>query len=408
MSDHITVAQLATYIKTLVQKDEILAGVRVAGEISNPILAKSGHFYFALKDAEATITCVMWRFAVQKLMEIPREGDQVVVSGHIDFYAPRGQLQLVASALHPAGGIGDIYRRFEETKARLQAEGLFDAARKRPLPLFPRRIAIVTSGTGAALRDFLRVLRQRWPLAEVLLVPSLVQGAEAPAMLQAALYRLYERSDIDVIVLARGGGSIEDLWAFNDEGLARLIAEAPVPVVSGVGHETDFTIADFVADHRAPTPTAAAAAIVPDGATLRQSIDATIDRLSDLLQQNILAQRNNVERAVQRLQAQSPILRLRQRRQTLADLEHRLHRGHQANIQRQRLILAALSQQLEALNPSAVLARGYAIVQDVEGHVVQSTAQVHPDLPLSVRVSDGTFPVVVTSQPHLLTFPSTS
>lgn len=402
MSDHLTVAQLATYIKTLVQNDAILSEVRVAGEISNPVLAKSGHFYFALKDAEATISCVMWRFAVKQLMEIPREGDQVIVSGHIDFYAPRGQLQLVARALHPAGGIGEIYQRFEETKARLEAEGLFDPARKRPLPPFPRRIALITSDTGAALRDFLRILRQRWPLADVLLVPSLVQGAEAPAMLQAALYRLYKRNDIDVIVLTRGGGSIEDLWAFNDEGLARLIAEAPVPVVCGVGHETDFTIADFVADYRAPTPSAAAAAIVPDGFTLRQSIDATIERLGELLLRTLLTYRRNVERIEQRLQAQSPVRRLQQQRQALDDLEHRLQQAHHAHLQRQRLILEALSQQLEALNPNAVLARGYAIVADVEGHVVQSVRQVHPDLPLSVRVSDGSFPVVVVSQPHLL------
>lgn len=396
MNDHLSVSELAEYIKALVRQDDVLAGISVTGEISNPLLAKSGHFYFALKDAKATISCVMWRFAVQKLIEIPREGDQVIVHGQIDFYAPRGQLQLVATVIRPAGGIGEIYRRFEETKARLEAEGLFAPERKRPLPPVPRRIAIITSATGAALRDFLRVLRQRWPLTEVLLVPSLVQGAEAPAMLQAALYRLIGRDDIDVIVLARGGGSIEDLWAFNDEGLARLIAASPIPVVSGVGHETDFTIADFVADVRAPTPTAAAAAIVPDAATLRQGIDASIEHMSARVLQHIRRHRLQTEHARQRLQTQSPTLRLRQQRQRVTELQQRLQRAQQQHRQHRRLLLDALGQQLQALSPHAVLARGYAIVLGAEGHLIRSTAQVSPAMPLTVEVADGRFPVTVT------------
>ncbi len=403
MDDHLTVSELATYIKALVQRDEVLNSISVLGEISKPLHAKSGHLYFVLKDDEASLNCVMWRFAVQRLPEIPRDGDQVVVYGAIDFYGPRGQLQLVASALRPAGGVGDIYRRYEETKARLQEEGLFATERKRPLPRFPRKVAIITSATGAALRDFLRVLRQRWPLVEVLLVPSLVQGAEAPASLRAALQQVYRRSDIDVIVLARGGGSMEDLWAFNDEALARLIAASPVPVVSGVGHETDFTIADFVADWRAPTPTAAAAAIVPDAATLRQNLDATIARLGEIVEQRLREQRVLVNHAVQRLAAQAPYQRLQQQRLLVNELQSRLWRVQQGTLQRQRLLLLGQQQQLQALNPRRVLARGYALVRDEDGHVIRSTSQISPDQPLSVEVSDGTFPVVVgktTAETH--------
>ena len=269
--------------------------------------------------------------------------------------------------------------------------------------LADRKVAIITSATGAALRDFLRVLRQRWPLVEVLLVPSLVQGAEAPASLRAALQQVYRRSDIDVIVLARGGGSMEDLWAFNDEALARLIAASPVPVVSGVGHETDFTIADFVADQRAPTPTAAAAAIVPDAATLRQNLDATIARLGEIVEQRLREQRVLVNHAVQRLAAQAPYQRLQQQRLLVNELQSRLWRVQQGTLQRQRLLLLGQQQQLQALNPRRVLARGYALVRDEDGHVIRSTSQISPDQPLSVEVSDGTFPVVVgktTAETH--------
>ncbi|HEY52763.1 MAG TPA: exodeoxyribonuclease VII large subunit [Caldilineae bacterium] len=401
MSDLLTVSQLLDYLTAIVREDALLADVMVQGEISNALRAKSGHFYFSLKDASATISCVMWRSAVRALPEIPQEGQRVRVSGRVDIYAPRGQLQLVVSAMVVGDDIGALYLRFEESKRRLQAEGLFDAERKRPLPAIPKRIGIVTSATGAALRDMLRVLGQRWPLADVLLVPSLVQGAQAPAALQAALFSLYDRDDIDVIVLARGGGSIEDLWAFNDEGLARLVAESPVPVVSGVGHETDFTLVDFVADVRAATPSAAAAALTPDAAGLRQSLDGVAQRLQELTLNAIARRRLETERARSIVQRYSPQYRIDQQRLLIDELERRLTQNTQDRLRRWRLALDGLAQRLEALNPNAVLSRGYAIVQDDAGGVISSVTQTSAGQALSVRVADGSFPVVVTGQKSL-------
>ena len=397
MPSILTVTQLCDYLTALVREDALLADVTVVGEVSNATLAKSGHFYFTLRDADAALSCVMWKSALRAVYQTPGEGQRVVIHGRADFYGPRGQLQLMVDALAPEGGVGDLYRQFEETKARLQAEGLFDPERKRPLPTLPRRIGLITSATGAALRDILRVLSQRWPLADVLLVPSLVQGDQAIASLQASLYTLYDRHDIDVIILARGGGSMEDLWAFNDEDLARLIARSPVPVVVGVGHETDFTIADFVADLRAATPTAAAAAVVPDIAAIRQSLTAAAARLGEWMTTRIERERSEVAFSAAALRRLSPLYRIDRQRLLLDDLDRRLTRAAQERLQRQRLVLTGLEQRLTALNPSAVLTRGYAIVQDDAGHIIQSVQQTTPTQPLTVRVSDGSFGVRVSS-----------
>lgn len=390
-----TVSQLAAYLADLVRDDAALADVLVTGEISNATLASSGHFYFSIKDAGATLACVMWRPAVRLLPETPQAGQNVVVRGRVDFYAQRGQLQIVVEALRIERGVGDLYRQFEQSKARLQAEGLFDPARKRPLPVRPRRIGLVTSSSGAALRDVLRVLAHRWPLADVLLAPSLVQGEQAPASLQAALYTLYACDDIDVIVVARGGGSIEDLWAFNDEGFVRLLAAAPIPTITGIGHETDFTLADFVADYRAPTPTAAAAAVVPDLEAVRNDLLAVAARLAAAVDHEIAGQRRAVERLEAIVRRHSPRYRIDQRRLMVDDLDHRLQRAWATTFQRRRLALAGLDHRLAALNPSAVLSRGYAIVHDEAGRVVQAVAQVSPGQPLSIRVEDGSFGVKV-------------
>ena len=387
----LTVGQLAEHITTLVRNDIILSDIAVHGEISNFVRAKSGHLYFSIKDARAAISCVMWRSRAARLFEMPREGQQMILRGHLDFYAPRGQLQFIVEAMTPEGGIGDLYRRFEALKQALAAEGLFAEARKRPLPALPRRIAVVTSATGAALRDILRVLRQRWPLADVLVVPSLVQGAEAPAALQAALHQLYRRQDVDVIILARGGGSIEDLWAFNDEGVARLVAQSPVPVVSGVGHETDFTIIDFVADHRAPTPSAAAAAVTPDSAEMRRQLNGARQHLYDLMASELARKRLSVERAQAVVRRHAPLYRIDQQRLMVDELGRRLTTALQHRLQRQRLVLNNLSQRLAALNPNAVLARGYALVQNEEGRVIRSVSQTYPGQSLQITLSDGAF-----------------
>ncbi len=395
MADVLTVSQLADHLTVVLRADELLADVTVVGEISNSLLASSGHFYFSLKDANATLSCVMWRSAARTLFQTPQEGQRVVVHARVDFYAPRGQIQLIVDAMRREAGIGDLYLEFEQTKARLQAEGLFDAARKRRLPVFPRRIGLVTSPVGAALRDFLRIAGGRWPIADVLLAPSLVQGDQAPASLQAALYALYARQDVDVIVLARGGGSIEDLWAFNDEGLARLIAQSPVPVVTGIGHETDFTIADFVADQRQPTPSAAAAAVTPDGDALRQSLDAVADQITARMRGGLDRRRQQMQQAEALLLRFSPRFRIDRQRQTAAEMERRLTWAWSGQQRRRRQDVQTLHQRLAALNPGAVLARGYAIVQSDAGHVIQSVDQVQTGDPLTVRVADGAFPVLV-------------
>jgi len=387
----LTVSQLAEHITNLVRSDIILSDISVSGEISNFVRAKSGHLYFSLKDEQATISCVMWRGRAAGLVEMPREGQLVIARGHIDFYAPRGNLQFIVHTMTPAGGVGELYRRFEELKARLQAEGLFAPERKRPLPIPPQRIAVVTSATGAALRDILRVLRSRWPLAQVLVAPALVQGAEAPASIIAALYQLYARDDIDVIILARGGGSIEDLWAFNDEGVARMVAESPVPVVSGVGHETDFTIVDFVADHRAPTPSAAAAAVTPDMAEYHRILAGYPQYLADLTAAGITQRRHEVERLQSILRQHAPLYRIDQQRLLVDDLTRRLSASLTHYLQRQRLHAAALEQRLAALNPNAVLNRGYAIVQDDAGQVIHSVGQTRPGMGLRITVGDGAF-----------------
>lgn len=391
----LTVSQLAEHITNLVRNDIILSDISVSGEISNFVRAKSGHLYFSLKDKKATIACVMWRGRTSTLMEIPREGQRVIARGHIDFYAPRGNLQFIVHAMTPEGGVGELYRRFEALKQQLQAEGLFDEARKRPLPMPPRRIAVVTSATGAALRDILRVLHTRWPLADVLVVPALVQGAEAPASILAALYQLYERNDIDVIILARGGGSIEDLWAFNDEGVARMVAASPVPVVTGVGHETDFTIVDFVADYRAPTPSAAAAAVTPDIVEYRRMIAGYQQFLTDLITTAIDQRRLTVERLQATLRQHAPLYHIDQQRLMVDDLARRLSANLNHHLQRRRLEVDSLSHRLAALNPNAVLARGYAIVQNDTGGVIRSVTQTHPGQRVKITVSDGSIPAQV-------------
>ena len=387
----LTVGQLSQHITTLVRTDVILSDIAVQGEISNFVRAKSGHLYFSLKDAKAAISCVMWRGRAASLIEMPREGQQVILSGRLDFYAPRGSLQIIVNSLRPLGGVGELYRRFEALKQQLQAEGLFDEARKRPLPPLPRRIGLITSATGAALRDILRVLSHRWPLVQVLVVPSLVQGIEAPASLVAALYQLYQRNDIDVIMLARGGGSIEDLWAFNDESVARMVAESPVPVVSGVGHETDFTIVDFVADVRTPTPSAAAAAVTPDQMEFRRSLAGAGHRLTERIRQRLNLRQLALERLQTQLQHQAPLYRIDQQRLHLDDLARRLTVSMRRQLQQRRQMIHTRAQQLDALNPSAVLARGYAIVQDDAGHVIQSAQQVMPGQMLHIRLADGHF-----------------
>jgi exodeoxyribonuclease VII large subunit len=392
-----SVSEVTQHIKALLDNDAELADLWVAGEVSGFQRAASGHCYFSLKDSESELRCVMWRSQVLRLPWLPQNGDQVEAHGYISVYERSGAYQLYTDAFL-RGGVGARWREFEATKARLQAEGLFDEARKRPLPRWPRRIGIVTSPSGAALQDMLRILEERYPLVEVVLSPSLVQGTEAPAALLQALARLHELPDVDVIIIARGGGSQEDLWAFNDEALARAVAASHVPVVSGVGHEVDFTIVDFVADQRAPTPTAAAALVVPDRAELRRQLQEGAQALVGLMAQCLEHRREALQQCALRLRPHDPRRRLGEQRQRVDDLLRRGSTSWEHALALRRATVASALARLPALNPLGVLERGYAIVRDGRtGVAMVRASQARRGQEISVQFHDGRLAAQVTS-----------
>ncbi|MBN2550863.1 MAG: exodeoxyribonuclease VII large subunit [Anaerolineales bacterium] len=383
-----TVGQLTHYLRDLLEGDEELQDLRVIGEISNFARPASGHLYFTLKDSTCSLKCVMWRNAAARLNFPLRDGLAVEVHGSLGIYETAGQYQLYADQIRPAGE-GALYQEFLRLKARLEAEGLFDPARKRPLPAWPQRIGIVTSPTGAALRDMLNTLRRRYPLVEVTLAPTAVQGEEAPQGIIAALQALNQLVHPDIILVARGGGSIEDLWAFNDEGVARAIAASPAPVISGVGHETDFTIADFVSDLRAPTPTAAAELATPNRLDLSIMLDERLQRLARGLQQRLSALRWKHNGLSNQFSLRSPLMRIRSQRQQVDELSRRLGQELMHQQQIQRLHLAGIQQRLATLNPAAILRRGYALVVQPDGKILRSVTQVSPNQEIVVRMQDG-------------------
>jgi exodeoxyribonuclease VII large subunit len=365
--------------------------VTVTGEISNLSRPASGHIYFTLKDANSSLKCVMWKTSAARLRLPLQDGMAVEVHGRIGIYEVSGQYQLYADQIKPVGE-GALFQEFLRLKAMLEAEGLFDPGRKRPIPELPRKIGIVTSATGAALRDMLNTLRRRLPLVEVILAPAPVQGVEAPPALVNALAAL-DRQQPDVILIARGGGSIEDLWAFNDELVVRAVAASKTPVISGVGHETDFTLCDFAADLRAPTPTAAA-----ELATQITLLDLAAyvrdaeSRLTSLTLNLLSAQRGDLSTLAASLRYSSPERRLRSERQRADDFARRalsaLH--HRTRLQSARV--DGMARRLEALSPLAVLARGYAVVtRKNDGSVISHVAEA--DAEMRVRVSDGEFEV---------------
>ncbi|MCO5107507.1 MAG: exodeoxyribonuclease VII large subunit [Burkholderiaceae bacterium] len=412
--------------------------VWVTGELSNVTRAASGHWYFTLKDAAAQVRAVMFRGRAQYVDFSPREGDRVEVRASVTLYEPRGDYQLAVESMRRAGA-GDLYQRFLQLKARLQAEGLFDPQRKRPLPALPRAIGIVTSPQAAALRDVLTTLRRRSPGVPVVVYPTPVQGADAPAAIVAALGAAARRRECDVLLLVRGGGSIEDLWAFNDEAVARAVAASPIPVVSGVGHETDFTIADFVADQRAPTPTAAAALAAPDRRELLQAADALGERIArawarlvESLEQRLdtgarllrspstqwqeralrlraladriaAAGRHSLEQramGVERLRAGLRAPRLDVAAHRLDAAAQGLLRVAQVSLDRREERIGRLEGALALVSPQAVLERGYAIVRDAAGQVVRAPGDTAVGDALSVTLARGGLRVEVreTSQ----------
>jgi exodeoxyribonuclease VII large subunit len=395
-----TVTELTHHIQDLLESDAWLQDLWLAAEISNVRQYSSGHLYFTLKDSDATVSCVMWRSAARQLTWQPEQGAAVLAHGHISIYPPRGSYQLYVDQLRPAG-LGDLHMRFEELRDRLRAEGLFDDERKRPLPRYPTVLGIVTSPQAAALRDVLNVLRRRYPLVSVLLAPTMVQGGQAPAQIVAALQGLDERDDIDLILLVRGGGSLEELWAFNDERVARAIAACRHPVVTGVGHETDFTIADFVADLRAPTPSAAAELAVPDQAEIREQARSAAARLQALMADRLGRARETLAQQHRNLQRLSPQGRVDTHRQQADDLILRAQRAWMHRLALHRSQLAGLQARLAVLSPLATLERGYAIVRREDtGIVVRSIQQVKAGQGLRIRVQDGEFGALVHDHPR--------
>jgi exodeoxyribonuclease VII large subunit len=389
-----TVSQLTGRIRDLIDSSAELNDVWLEGEVSNFHRAASGHCYFTLKDGGAQIKCVMWRNTANRQSYLPTDGDFVLSHGRVGVYEARGLYQLYVDRLQRAG-VGNLYRQFEILKARLEKEGLFAEERKLPLPGFPRRIGVVTSPKAAALRDILNVLSRRCPLVEVLLSPTLVQGDAAPPQIVAAIAALNALTGprrVDLIIIARGGGSLEELWAFNDERVARAVAASRLPVICGVGHETDFSLADFAADLRAPTPSAAAELSVPDQQELRAQIRGLTEALTAALQSNIDERRWQLNEQIQALRHLSPSFKLAQARQRLDDLMSRAETALRHTLTRRRGQLEGLGGRLVGISPLGTLERGYAIVRHQEtGVAVRSVEQVEANEMLNIRVADGEF-----------------
>ena len=369
-----TVSEVNQFIKDLLDNVPPLQEVLLRGEISNYKLYPSGHHYFTLKDSQCSLKCVMFRGSAARLRFRPENGMQVIASGRISVYPRDGAYQLYCTSLTPEGA-GDLSVAFEQLKEKLRKEGLFDETHKKPLPPYPRRIAIVTSPAGAAVHDMIRILRRRYPIAKVLLLPVRVQGTEAPAEIAGAIRYANARSLADVLITGRGGGSLEDLWAFNDERVARAIYDSDIPVISAVGHEPDVAISDFVADRRASTPSNAAEIAVPDMAELLRTLDAAHSRrLESLSKKRVLT---------------DPTAYLADRRQDVDHMTHRLCAAMRVVTDVQNRRFGALAASLDALSPLKVLGRGYALAQRPDGTVLRSADQARIGETLRLRLADG-------------------
>jgi exodeoxyribonuclease VII large subunit len=394
MAETLTVTRLNNLVKNVLEGSLLLQGVAVEGEISNCMKASSGHWYFSLKDAGAQVRCVMWRGVAERQPVNPENGASLVVSGDVTLYTQRGEYQLQVNALQPVG-VGDLYARLEQTRLKLLGEGLFDIERKKPLPELAFRIGIVTSPEAAALQDVLNILRRRHPLAEVILSPTLVQGVEAPAQIVRAIETLDRSGQADVILLVRGGGSIEDLWAFNDERVVRAICACQTPTISGVGHETDTTLVDYGCDLRAPTPSAAAEIITANAALLPQFVAQLYTDLTSYTLNRLTEAQDSLDNAARRLEYGSPQRKVDAARQTVDALAERMASRLELRLSLARERTLSLARALEAANPAALLARGYAVVRKTDGTTVRSAGQVRGGERLTVQVEDGTFGVRV-------------
>ena len=393
----LSVTQLNEYIRSQMDADALLAGVAVKGEISNYKMYPSGHHYFTLKDEGGALKCVMFKGNALRLRFRPENGMKVIAMGRVTVFPRDGAYQLYCTAM-AMDGIGDLYAAFEKLKAKLAAQGLFDPAHKKPIPKYPGRIGIVTSSAGAAVHDMLRILRKRYPLSKVFLLPVRVQGAEAPPEIAAAIRYANHFQLADLLIVGRGGGSIEDLWAFNDERVAYAIYESGIPVISAVGHEPDVTISDFVADLRAATPSNAAELAVPDQDALRQQLDSISGSMVSLLTRQLRAARQHLNVLSAAPALVSPTGYLDQKRQKLELLRSRLAAGQTQSLERRKRRFVELTAKLDAMSPLKVLTRGYAMAQDERGQVIRSVTQVSAGDRLTVRLSDGSIDATVTDR----------
>ena len=384
-----SVSQVNGYLKELVDGDPLLRGLLVRGEVSNYKCYPSGHHYFSLKDEQGSIRCVMFRGDAARLRFKPVNGLSVIAYGRVSVYPRDGQYQLYCTQLME-GGRGALDRAFEELKRKLEAQGLFDPAKKQPLPAYPGRIALVTSPAGAAVRDMIRILRQRWPLTEVLVVPVRVQGEGAAEEIAAAIHQVNNRSDIDLIITGRGGGSREDLWAFNEEPVAWAIALSNIPVISAVGHEPDVTISDYVADLRASTPSNAAELAVPDQQQERQRLEGLALRLRQAMEVQLDRDRKELRRLEQSRVLRNPVAVVDDQRMRLDSVQRRLAMALERTLRRGRVELAGLAGRVDAMSPLKVLSRGYAIAKH-EDRAVTTVEQVQPGQAMDVLVADGVY-----------------
>ena len=384
-----SVSQVNGYLKELVDGDPLLRGLLVRGEVSNYKCYPSGHHYFSLKDEQGSIRCVMFRGDAARLRFKPVNGLSVIAYGRVSVYPRDGQYQLYCTQLMEDGR-GALDRAFEELKKKLEAQGLFDPDKKQPLPVYPRRIALVTSPAGAAVRDMIRILRQRWPLTEVLVVPVRVQGEGAAEEITAAIHQVNNRDDIDLIITGRGGGSREDLWAFNEEPVAWAIALSNIPVISAVGHEPDVTISDYVADLRASTPSNAAELAVPDQQQERQRLEGMTLRLRQAMEVQLDRDRKELRRLEQSRVLRNPVAVVDDQRMRLDSAQRRLAMALERTLRRGRVELAGLAGRVDAMSPLKVLSRGYAIAK-AEGRAVTTVEQVQPGQAMDVLVADGVY-----------------
>lgn len=386
---YFSVTQLNEYVRMLLDGNAVLSDVWIKGEISNfTNQYRTGHMYFSVKDAGATVRVVMFRSHAARLQFEPRDGMKVLLHGRVSAYVAGGQYQFYADLME-ADGLGSLYLAFEQCKARLAAEGLFAPERKKPIPSLPRRVGIITSPTGAAIRDIINVTGRRYPQGELIIFPSLVQGDQAAAYLAGGIRYFNRAANVDVIIIGRGGGSIEDLWAFNDERLAREIAASAIPVISAVGHETDFTICDFVADLRAPTPSAAAELVFPDRLALKAELDAKLAKIGTLVLADVQAKREMLATLASSRAMRSPAAVIAEKQMRVDELWVRLQNAGQLMLERKKQGLGASVGKLEALSPLAVLQRGYAVARDARGEVATSAKAFAPGDRITVRFADG-------------------